>query len=961
MDIAQFIRIIGKNLLLLIAIPLLLAIVVFYFTRNQDKVYESEAVIYTGITTGYSIESTAQHTTDFFSVSAQYDNLINLINSRQTIVETALMLLAQDLSLEEYNAQYISNENLDKLRKETPKRVKDLVVKNGKAGIQRQKEEQIRSLEKELRNLEKEIQNRTRRGDVPQNYSYQPTETSVSTTGLSKDTPLYQADQNESLAGNQQAVVYQPVYHTVKAGETLLTISQKYGISMNKLREINNFGAQPLRAGQQVLIEQTAIQTPIASPNNDPTDPMMMDEALYADSSLEDILYDNPEYTMTDNAAYGTTTTQNPSTPSNNRAATVMMEDDLYDGMLEKDPVIPRDVLESDFKKTIQNLTNYYNSSDTNYIYGLLHYGADKHYSIKAIKTLQIYRINNSDLVRLVFLSDDPGICQQTLKIIAHVFVKNYKLLKESQTDMVVDYFRRQVDSADRVLKLSEDKLLIFNRKNNIINYQEQTKYIAAQKEDLDVYYQNEQVRMAQSSASLRELETKLTRRDSIYLKSDVINQRRKEYADVTEKILINELSEDYDRRVGNEISLLRHRSDVLRDEIKLYVDQLYLYNHSTQGVPISRMLEEWLKNALSYEEAKASLVVLAHRKLEFVKTYQRFAPLGAMLKRIEREMTIAEQTYLELLRSLNLAKMRQQNLQMATNIRLVDAPYFPLQANPSKAKYLVVAAAMIGFLLVLFIILILEYFDASLRKPEKVSEQIGLKLAGAYPYLGANIRLRDSVFVSNRLIEMIIQNIKRQIHQGNVFTPTKPHVVLFFSTQEGVGKTYLISKIANKLRTYGEKALMLNYANGKPSEEENDYNLAYNYPIKDNFSEVKNLKELIDSNILRRDNYEYDYILIEIPAIIYHSFPMDLVQQVDASVLVVKANNSWSKADAGALDIIKDLAKEPPLVILNEADDYAIEEMISGVKMQKTDSPLHKIKNLATLPGRIRIEVKEN
>jgi len=42
---------------------------------------------------------------------------------------------------------------------------------------------------------------------------------------------------------------------------------------------------------------------------------------------------------------------------------------------------------------------------------------------------------------------------------------------------------------------------------------------------------------------------------------------------------------------------------------------------------------------------------------MDFVRTYQKFAPLGAMLKRIEREIKVAEQSYLELLRSLNLAK----------------------------------------------------------------------------------------------------------------------------------------------------------------------------------------------------------------------------------------------------------------------------------------------------------------
>ncbi|KAF0128763.1 MAG: hypothetical protein FD155_2973 [Bacteroidetes bacterium] len=953
MDIAQFIRIIRNNLILLIAIPILLAIVVFYFTRNQDKIYESEAVIYTGITTGYSIESTAQRPTDFFSVSAQYDNLINLINSRQTIVETAIMLLAQNLSLQEYNTQYISNENLDQLRKFIPKHVKDLVVKYGKAGAQREKEEQIRTLEKELKNLEREIQTRTQRGESTVTDSYNDNETYESSTGLSKDEPIYDSNQDNTITQqNSTSTQRQEVYHTVRAGETLLTIAKKYGASLNKLREINDLGSQQLRAGQKILIESTVIEAPVVAYDQSNQDIEMISDAEYDTAYGEIDFTESEEYlnSLLTRPAYENTT----STSSSNVNATFIEN-------LEKDPIIPRGISLDDFNKTIQNITNYYNSSDTNFVYGLLHYGADKHYSIQSIKSLQIYRINNSDLVRLVYLSDDPGICQQTLKIIAHVFVKNYKLLKENQTDMVVEYFKRQVDSADRILRLSEDKLLIFNRKNNIINYQEQTKYIAAQKEDLDLYYQNEQVRMAQSSAALRELETKLTRRDSIYLKSDVINQRRKEYADVTEKILINELAEDYDKRIGDEISMLRHRSDNLRDEIKLYVDQLYLYSHSTQGIPISKMLDEWLKNALSYEEAKASLVVLARRKLDFVKTYQRFAPLGAMLKRIEREMTIAEQTYLELLRSLNLAKMRQQNLQMATNIRLIDPPYFPLQANPSKAKYLVVAAAMIGFLLILFIILVLEYFDASLKKPEKVAEQIGLKLAGAYPYLGSNVRMKDAVFISNRLIEMIIQNIKRSIAQGSVYTTSKPHLVLFFSTQEGVGKTFLTTKIANKLRTYGEKVIVLNYADNKEGEPINDYNLAYNYTIKENFSEVKNLKELIDSNILRRENYLYDYILIEIPSIIFHAFPMELIQQVDASVLIVKATNSWNKADIGSLEIIKDLAKEPPMVILNEAEDYAIEEMISGVKMQKTDGTLYRLKNLLTLPGRIRIQVKEN
>lgn len=933
MDIAQFIRIFTKNIVLLIAIPLLLAIIVFYLTRNQDKVYDSETVIYTGVTTGYSIESTAQRPTDFFSTSAQFDNMINLINSRQTIVETSIMLLAQNLSLETYNQQYISNENYDKLQKFIPKHVKDMVVKHGRSGVQREKEEQIRSLEREIRSLEREMNRRRNRAATELN-DLNGRDEFTPATGLSRD--------NTSSPNGSQGYNTSFAFHTVQPGETLFTISKRYGVSIAKLRELNNLSNQNLTVGQQLTISETT-----ASSSNQGGTKVVNEH--YEDFEDDSFIYEP--------ARHGTLGGTSFYTDDGN--FNIHMEG----GTIEKDPIMPRGVRQEDFDKTIQNLTNYYNSSDTNFLYGLLHWGANRHYSIQSIQnSLQIFRITNSDLVRLIYTSDDPGVCQQTLKIIANVFVKNYKLLKANQTDLVVRYFREQVDSADSRLQAAEDRLLRFNKRNNIINYAEQTKYIAAQKEDLDLYYQNEQVRMAQSSASLRELETKLTRRDSIYLKSDLINQRRKEYADITERILINELAEDYDQRIGNEIQKLRLRGDQLRDEIKLYVDQLYLYSHSTQGLPIATLLEEWLTNALIYEEAKASLVVLSRRKMDFVRTYQRFAPLGAMLKRIEREITVAEQSYLELLRSLNLALMRQQNLAMATNIRIIDPPFFPLSARPSKAKFLVIAAFLIGLFLVAFIILVLEYFDTSIKSPDRVSNKVGYRLAGAYPLIDSANDQRDLVFVSNRLIELIIQNIKLSINRNTLYPAQKPYLILFFSTQDGVGKTFLAHKVANKLRTYGEKVLQLNYKSDEAdSNYDDDYNLSYTYKINDNFVEVKDLQELMQGNVLRRENYNYDYILLELPSIMYHSYPMALMQNVDISLLVIKASSQWEKADASAVESLNDLLKEPPLAILNEADEFAIDEIISGMKIQRNKKTWKRVKHVITFPSRIRIQVKDN
>ena len=72
-----------------------------------------------------------------------------------------------------------------------------------------------------------------------------------------------------------------------------------------------------------------------------------------------------------------------------------------------------------------------------------------------------------------------------TLNIFNEVCIKNYKTIKENRSDEVVRYFESQLRTANQQLKTAEDKLLAFNKENNIINYYEQSKAVAVVKEDM--------------------------------------------------------------------------------------------------------------------------------------------------------------------------------------------------------------------------------------------------------------------------------------------------------------------------------------------------------------------------------------------------------------------------------------------------------------------------------------------
>ena len=97
MSIIEFIRLILKHLVLLIIVPLLLASMVILLTMNPSHEYSSQTILYTGLATGSSIEMDKKF--NYQATNTAFDNLINIIKSRETQEEVAIRLLALHLML----------------------------------------------------------------------------------------------------------------------------------------------------------------------------------------------------------------------------------------------------------------------------------------------------------------------------------------------------------------------------------------------------------------------------------------------------------------------------------------------------------------------------------------------------------------------------------------------------------------------------------------------------------------------------------------------------------------------------------------------------------------------------------------------------------------------------------------------------------------------------------------------
>lgn len=640
--------------------------------------------------------------------------------------------------------------------------------------------------------------------------------------------------------------------------------------------------------------------------------------------------------------------------------------------------LFPSSIDKDDFKQTVRNLKACMESSDTNFVYKLLNF-SHPHYSIDAISSINVTRMESSDLVRLRFESDDPGICQQTLAFFMESCISNYKKVKENRSDAVVKYFEYELKKVSEKLKNSENTLLKFNEDHNIINYYEQSKAVAVVKEDLEVKYNDMRIKLAGTEASIKRIEEKLKIQTKIIPKSTELISLRNQLSEINAKIVAAETMDSENKISNKELVQLKVESERLKEDIKKGVNDLYSYGSTTEGLPLQKLLTDWIDNVILYEDTKAGMKVQSERIKDFQKQYAIYAPAGANIKRIEREINVNESEYLEILHGLGLAKLKVQDMELTSSIKAVDPPYFPITANPTKRKMLVVVAAFFGFLFILTIILAMEYFDNSLKNPTRAGKQTKLSGIGAFPRILLKTKLKNYSFLVNRLLELILENLD-VYDKATKETKT----FLFFSSQPNEGKTILAGNLARYLKNQGKNVVFLNYVLPPDSADTGshpakpkikpyplvstllgyedtriDYNSTFlqdpgsyltpeeyqRYTIGTDFLHAESYKDLLTTQVTGTP----DYVFVEIPSILQHPYPVNLMASVDASILVCRANRVWTTADQGILNILEKKNDKKPLVLLNGVQEPVLETILG--ELPKRRSKFRRfLKNLINL-----------
>jgi len=597
---------------------------------------------------------------------------------------------------------------------------------------------------------------------------------------------------------------------------------------------------------------------------------------------------------------------------------------------------LKRELVGKTVEETAQNISNYYKADNKNVIYKLIN-SDDPVYSRDAFQKLETERMGASDLVKVQYTSNDAATTYQTLVYLTQIFTRKYEELFSGQNGSVMGYFDVATKQAYDKLQEAQQNLIAFQRENGIVDYDQQISSSSTDKDQAIAQYKELEMQYTGALAALNSAEEQLEKRGASTLKSQEIIRLRNQLSDLNNQIMEMEMQGATKPANPDKLARLKQEAKQVSDQIQDNV-AAYEANNTVQGIPLTGVLETYAQNSILVEELKTKLEVLRRQRDASAGEYAELAPMGAEIRNLKRAVEVAEQEYAAQLEGLKQSKLKQQNIELASNLKVVDPPFLPTRSEGTSMVLLVLFGFIGAFLLTGAGVFAADMMDNSLRKPAHAARAINMPILGVLPAPGrrSNKQLTEAKRAEDQLARQVLLKLQQR-HSTH-----SPQVVGVLSSYSGEGKTTVCNALASSLNKMGIETMSL-IPDGHAYQEAS-------YNINSFYSPLKGVSSNITlADITGRGNNQRttDVVLVEFPALLESAYPVALLEHLDLILVTVRTNRTWEQADRAVYDNIQKITKAPIEVVLNGVLHQYVRDYVgaplgigSSASNQSTNAP---------------------
>ncbi len=593
-----------------------------------------------------------------------------------------------------------------------------------------------------------------------------------------------------------------------------------------------------------------------------------------------------------------------------------------YQALLNITPQEVRRLIDKkDEKKTIARLLAYEKPNSKNFVFGLFHWFHPDYSYTAFINKIKVNRIGKSDMIEITYSSGDPGIAYNTLKILNEEFTAQYQELRFGETNDVIKFYEEELAKLARKLRISEDSLTVYNVEKKIINYEEQTKQITVLNSDFYLKYEGFLLDYNSAKVSVNELEKRIQNHIITLKNNSLFISKLQDISDITTKIAGLETlnNENLSSKELETLNSYKKQLKKTESDFTTFSETYSNQKASKEGISNDEVVSTWLEELIKLEKAKAQLKVMEERKGILDEQYAYYSPIGSVIKRKERNINFTEQNYMSMLNSLNAARLRQKNLQMTSaTLRVMNPPIYPIIAEATKRRPIVMAVFFGSILLIIGFFLIIELLDRTLRDKLRAERLTDTKVISAFP--GNEIlRFRNFAKIRNQIAVKYLSNSIL-----SYFNSDQKRIVNLLSVEAGDGKSFIGQQLEEYWTSLGLKVKRLTWH-------------------QDFSKDAKNFLLAQSVGEFYPDSLEADILIMEYPAITECILSTGLLREASLNIVVTRANRAWKFADQFLLNKVKQLAgTEVPVVILLNKAEREVVESFTGLL-----PPANKLKQL--------------
>jgi len=468
------------------------------------------------------------------------------------------------------------------------------------------------------------------------------------------------------------------------------------------------------------------------------------------------------------------------------------------DGMLDDEEILKSKALFKERLDKFKTLNLF--DPDDQLLFRILKGYAYDHESLA--KNLKIQRLTASDFISIEYSSEDPFLSALTVNALCQEFIRYNKTLKTDRSSESLDFLENIVREKKKILDEKNLALNDYKVNNNVFNYDAETKSKIALITEYQLKQQRQSSDLNSLQLSLKSVENSIQTKKSSLSKLD-----QQETATVNQRII--ELKKQISDLNNADPQANRARVNQLREELQLETSRLESATSNKTSLEDLKRLEKErddLKLNVEIEQSNLTDIEQVIKKLQ--SEVSGNSSKQANTSDFEREVTLASEEYRTAQDKYTAAK--NKSLVIGSSIRQILEGQPSYEPEPTQAPMWLGMVGGGSFLLSLIGILLVNYADPRIRVGARLERLTGLKNIGSVNILKSkdfNMREIFNDRSTNKEYETFSHFLRKlryeiQSAEGKVF--------LITSTQVKAGKTFLIISLSYALSLVSKKVLII-------------------------------------------------------------------------------------------------------------------------------------------------------